>query len=82
VRDLTIDSLKTEARGFADIESSHSEPALFGVDNGKTVGTYCEHKFQAYLHGKYEYEEGSSAVTLQPSVVAGAGRGGSSPVAT
>ncbi|MFQ5423246.1 MAG: restriction endonuclease [Phycisphaerae bacterium] len=59
--ELTVESLRIEAKMFADIESSHDEPTLFGVDNGKTVGTYFEHKFQSHLHGKYEYEEGSSA---------------------
>ncbi len=59
--DLTVELLKSEANTFADTESSYDEPTLFGVDNGKTLGTYFEHKFQAYLHGKYEYEEGSSA---------------------
>ncbi len=34
---------------------------LFGVTDGKAIGTYFEHKFQAYLHEKYEYVEGSSA---------------------
>jgi len=59
--DLTVELLKSEAKAFAEIESSHSEPALYGVTDGKAVGTYFEHKFQAYLHGKYSYEEGSSA---------------------
>ena len=58
---LTVECLKSEARVFADIESSHDEPSLFGVTDGKAVGTYLEHKFRAYLHGEYEYEEGSSA---------------------
>ncbi len=43
--DLTVELLKSEAKTFADTESSHDEPTLFGVDNGKTVGTYFEHKF-------------------------------------
>ncbi|MBW2015019.1 MAG: restriction endonuclease, partial [Deltaproteobacteria bacterium] len=34
---------------------------LFGVTDGKAVGTYLEHKFQAYLRLRYEYVEGSSA---------------------
>lgn len=58
---LTISLMKSEAAGFARIESSHPEPSLFGVTDGKAVGTYLEHKFQAYLHTKYEYIEGSSA---------------------
>ncbi len=59
--ELTVESLKSEAKTFADIESSYDERTLFGVTDGKAVGTYFEHKFQAYLNGKYEYEEGSSA---------------------
>lgn len=58
---LTIPLLKAEATGFAQQESTHPEPSLFGVTDGKAVGTYLEHKFQAYLHTKYEYVEGSSA---------------------
>ena len=59
--DLTVELLRTEAGTFAEIESGHDEPALYGVTDGKAVGTYFEHKFQAYLHTKYDYEEGSSA---------------------
>ncbi len=42
-------------------ESLHSDPTLFGVTDGKAIGTYFEHKFQRYLHTKYEYVESSSA---------------------
>jgi len=59
--DLTIERLQEEARRFADVESKHSEPSIYGVTDGKAVGTYFEHKFQAYLRDKYSYEEGSSA---------------------
>jgi len=58
---LTINMLCEEARKFAQTESRHEEPALFGVTDGKAVGTYFEHKFQKYLHRKYAYQEGSSA---------------------
>ncbi|MCX5807997.1 MAG: restriction endonuclease, partial [Proteobacteria bacterium] len=58
---LTISLLQTEANKFATKESSHDEPSLFGVTDGKAVGTYLEHKFQKYLHNDYEYIEGSSA---------------------
>ena len=60
-RKLTKDLLQKEAKYFSEIESKHKEPSLFGVTDGKAVGTYLEHKFQAYLHKKYEYVEGSSA---------------------
>ena len=58
---LTIEALQTEAATFADAESSHDEPDLYGVTDGKAVGTYLEHKFQSLLHTKYTYDEGSSA---------------------
>lgn len=59
--DLTVELLQKEAEIFSRTESSHSEPKLFGVTDGKAVGTYFEHKFQAYLHKKYKYVESSSA---------------------
>jgi hypothetical protein len=59
--DLTIELLRQEAHNFSQTESQHSEPSLYGVTDGKAVGTYLEHKFQGYLHTKYTYEEGSSA---------------------
>ena len=34
---------------------------MYGVTDGKAVGTYFEHKFRSYLHKKYDFEEGSSA---------------------
>jgi hypothetical protein len=58
---LTVELLCSEARRFAEIESKSVEPALFGVTDGKAVGTYLEHKFQRYLRKKYVYESGSSA---------------------
>jgi len=58
---LTIDFLCDEARTFSELESSHAELSLYGVTDGKAVGTYLEHKFQRYLHEGYEYDEGSSA---------------------
>ena len=59
--ELTIPMLCDEARRFAKMESTHAEPKLFGVTDGKAVGTYLEHKFQTYLEKKYAYESGSSA---------------------
>jgi hypothetical protein len=58
---LTVKSLCDEAARFSKKESSHYEKSIYGVTDGKAVGTYFEHKFQAYLRERYEYEEGSSA---------------------
>ncbi len=58
---LTAESLREEAKSFAEAESTYMDSSLYGVTDGKAVGTYLKHKFQAYLHTKYTYEEGSSA---------------------
>jgi hypothetical protein len=58
---LTVDLLKAEAKAFAQKESGHKEKSLYGVTDGKAVGTYLEHKFQEMLQRKYEYARGSSA---------------------
>ena len=36
---LTIELIKQEAKSFAEKESKHSEPSLYGVTDGKAVGT-------------------------------------------
>jgi len=59
--ELTVEILQDEAREFAGRECKHQEPSIYGVTDGKAVGTYFEHKFQAYLRDRYCYEEGSSA---------------------
>jgi len=61
---LTVALLQKEAARFAQTESLHAEPALFGATDGKAVGTYFEHKFQAYLGVRYEYRKGSSATGI------------------
>ena len=50
-----------ETRIFAEFESLHNEPSLFGVNDGKTVGTYLEHKFKLHLALKYQVKFSSSA---------------------
>ena len=58
---LTVKLLVQEAKDFAGRESQHRERCLFGVTDGKAVGTYLEHKFQDRLQVKYAYIKGSSA---------------------
>lgn len=60
-RELTIESLKQAAKMFCEIESTFQNADLFGVTDGKAVGTYIEHKFQKYLEDHYTYFKGSSA---------------------
>jgi hypothetical protein len=58
---LTVELLQKAASSFARAESKHAEPSLFGVTDGKAVGTYLEHKFQTVLQKQYTYERGNSA---------------------
>lgn len=59
---LTINRLCREAKLFSVAECTHPEPSLFGVTDGKAVGTYLEAKFRAYLSGKgYRFEAGNAA---------------------
>ncbi len=60
-RKLTQQLLLKEARRFARSEGSHAEPSLFGVTDGKAVGTYLEQKFRAHIAHRFEIEEGNSA---------------------
>lgn len=61
MQQLTIEKLRSEAADFAYVESKYDEPALYGVTDGKAVGTYLEHKFRSYLVENYDFETGNSA---------------------
>lgn len=61
---LTIEALCSEAARFSAAESRHPEPLLYGVTDGKAVGTYLEQKFRAYLRERYEFVEGNSASSI------------------
>ncbi|UXR65656.1 hypothetical protein EZJ49_05260 [Bdellovibrio bacteriovorus] len=52
--------LIAEAEKFAESESIFNNSALYGVTDGKAVGTYLEHKFKEQLEKTYEVG-GSSA---------------------
>ncbi len=58
---LTISQMLDEARAFAEVESIYAEPSLYGVTDGKAVGTYIEHKFKAFLAANYQVGFSSSA---------------------
>lgn len=58
---LTISRLKAEAKSFCIAESKIQNKSLFGVTDGKAVGTHIEHKFQEQLNLKYKTDIGSSA---------------------
>ncbi|MCX5718050.1 MAG: restriction endonuclease [Nitrospirae bacterium] len=58
---LTTDELIKEAKAFCERESTFDNKDLYGVTDGKAVGTFIEHKFSDYLDENYDAEIGSSA---------------------
>ncbi|MDH5769339.1 MAG: restriction endonuclease, partial [Nitrospirota bacterium] len=50
-----------EAKAFCERESNFDNKDLFGVTDGKAVGTFIEHKFTDHLEKNYDVEIGSSA---------------------
>lgn len=66
---LTIESLITEAEQFCASNSGIYKTELFGITDGKAVGTFVEHLFQQYLEERYDLTIGNSASGLDlPSV--------------
>lgn len=67
--DLTIDLLQKMAALFAQYENEHFEPRLYGVNDGKAIGTYLEQKFTALLAQSFDFQIGNSASGIDlPSV--------------
>lgn len=60
---LTVAILKQEAKRFL-AAFSKGHPELFGITDGKAVGTYVEEKFNAYLRERYEYQPGNAAIGI------------------
>lgn len=58
---LTIPKLIEEAQIFCVAQSKFQHKELFGVTDGKAVGTLIEQKFQSHLQSKYDVTVGSSA---------------------
>lgn len=69
MKKLEKKELIKSAEAFCKQESGKYRKELFGVTDGKAVGTIVEHLFQDYLSKKYDMEVGSSANGLDlPSV--------------
>ena len=61
MNELTLTQLKTEVRDFVGDLSATPIPALYGVTDGKAVGTHIEQAFREYLLERYTYILGNSA---------------------
>lgn len=67
--ELTVEKLIESADEFCKTESGVYRKELFGITDGKAVGTFVEHLFQDYLSNKYHMTVGSSANGLDlPSI--------------
>ena len=60
-KNLTIKYLINSANEFCKQETKYANKELFGVTDGKAVGTYIEHKFKNFLIEKYIVDNGNSA---------------------
>ena len=68
-KQLTIESLINEAEKFCANNTGVYRPELYGVTDGKAVGTFVEHLFQQYLADRYDLSVGNSTSGLDlPSV--------------
>lgn len=66
---LTIKSLISEAKLFCKNNSGVYRSELFGVTDGKAIGTFVEHRFRQQLADSYDMTMGNSASGLDlPSV--------------
>lgn len=61
---MTLTQLKTAVRDFVGEFNVAPIPELYGVNNGKAIGTYVERAFHQYLKERYSYVPGSSAIGL------------------
>lgn len=66
---LTVERLQKCAKEFCAQENGAYKKELFGITDGKAVGTFVEHAFQEYLSSRYDLSVGNSASGLDlPSV--------------
>ena len=60
-KNLTIKNLIRLANRFCEQESNFENKELFGVTDGKAVGTHIEHKFKEFLNKNFIIDNGNSA---------------------
>ena len=58
---LTKEKLIKEAKVFAPSHSKMTFSEMYGITDGKAVGTFFEHKFRKHLADKYDFKAGNSA---------------------
>jgi restriction system protein len=58
---LTVEALKTAAGEYAMLLSATPIPELFGVTDGKAIGTHVEAAFNAHINLHFTNEQGNAA---------------------
>lgn len=58
---LTLADLKSTATSYATLLSRDPVPTLFGVTDGKAVGTYVESAFNMYISERFLHDRGNAA---------------------
>lgn len=58
---LTIDALKTAAGEYAKLLSATPIPELYGVTDGKAIGTHVEAEFNAHINLNFTNVQGNAA---------------------
>lgn len=61
---LTVSLLCKEAAAYAAAQSILPVKSLYGVTDGKAVGTYVEHEFRDYLEARYTFAPCNSAMGI------------------
>lgn len=59
-KNLTIEALMEEASSFCNESTNKGIRALYGITDGKAVGTIVEKMFKLYLAQKYDFDMGNS----------------------
>jgi restriction system protein len=58
---LTLASLKATATAYSKLLSETPVPALYGVTDGKAVGTYVEAAFNSHISTRFAHDQGNAA---------------------
>lgn len=61
---LTLPLLLEAARHFCQNHWTVAQPTLWGVTDGKAIGTFVEQNFQQYLQTRYDVKLGSSSMGI------------------
>ena len=59
--ELTLDALCSAAKAYAEKQTTLDDKKLYGVTDGKAVGTFLEGNFVEFLLGRFTFATGNAA---------------------